>query len=179
MILSLVVAMGRNRVIGHNATLPWHLPADLRHFKRITWGKPLLMGRTTHESIGRPLPGRHNIVLSRNPNYRADGCTIVSSLDAALAAAGEAEELMIIGGAEIFQRTLPLAARIHLTEVQAEPPGDTFFPEIDATDWRERSREDHPADERNPHVYSFVVLERRNAASVNSPASSTSPGRSP
>lgn len=179
MILSLVVAMDSHRVIGYRGTLPWHLPADLRHFRTVTWGKPLLMGRVTHESIGRPLPGRHNIVLSRDPNYHAAGCTVVTSLAAGLQAAGEAAEVMVIGGAEIYHLTLPLAGRIHLTEVRTTAPGDTYFPEIDRSVWHECWREDRPADARNPYACRFVVLERRSPASTSKPASSTSTGGSP
>ncbi len=160
MLLSFVVAMADNRVIGRAGGLPWHLRADLRYFKRITMGKPIIMGRRTHESIGRPLPGRHNIVISRNPAYQAPGCTVVDSTDAALTTAGAAEEIMIIGGGSLYRETLPRASRLYLTEVHASPEGDVTFPELDPAEWREVSRESHPADAANDHPYSFVVLER-------------------
>lgn len=159
MILSLVVAMSTNRIIGRNNRLPWHLPADLRYFKRITLGKPIVMGRKTHESIGRPLPGRSNIVLTRNPTYMAPGCLVAHSLPEALAAAEPAEEIMLIGGASLFEQTLPRADRIYLTEVAAEAQGDAKFPPIDRQRWREVWREDHPADDKNPYAYSFILLE--------------------
>ncbi|MDX1605758.1 MAG: type 3 dihydrofolate reductase, partial [Candidatus Competibacterales bacterium] len=160
MILSLVVAMAENRVIGHDGGMPWHLPADLRHFRQLTLGRPVVMGRRTHESIGRPLPGRHNIVLSRRPGYRAEGCTVVASLAQAEQMAGEVEELMIIGGGELYRQALPRARRIYLTEVHARPEGTVRFPELDRSEWRELRRETHPADDRHPHPYSFVWLER-------------------
>lgn len=160
MILSLIVAMADNRVIGRDGGMPWRLPADLRYFKRITLGKPIVMGRRTHQAIGRPLPGRHNIVISSDPDYRAAGCTVVSSPQAALTAAGDAPEVMLIGGGQLYRQMLPRAARIYLTEVHARPEGDLRFPELDPAEWRETWREEHPADARNPHPYDFVVLER-------------------
>lgn len=159
--LSLIVAMARNRAIGRAGGLPWRLPADLRHFRRLTLGKPVIMGRRTHESIGRPLPDRHNVVVTRKPGYRAVGCTVVDSLAAALSAAGAAGEVMVIGGAALYQEAIPQATRIYLTEVQAEPAGDVFFPALPAGQWHEIQREDHPADAANEFAYSFVVLERR------------------
>ncbi len=159
--LTLVVAVARNRVIGLNNALPWHLPNDLQFFKRTTMGKPIIMGRKTYESIGRPLPGRLNIVISRNPELTAPGCTVVNSLDAALQAADPAAEYMLIGGASLYQQALPLAQRLWLTEVAAEPTGDVFFPALDTLEWRELSREAHPADERHAYGYSFVQLERK------------------
>ena len=160
MIISFVVAMSRNRVIGRDNRLPWHLPADLQHFNRVTMGKPVLMGRKTHESIGRPLPGRTNIVVSRDPEYRAEGCVVVNSIEEALRAAGDVEELMVIGGAEFFQQLLARADRIHLTLIEEDFEGDVLFPELEPDEWRELSREEHGPDERNPHAYSFRVLER-------------------
>ena len=158
-ILSLVVAMARNGVIGRDNTLPWRLPADLRHFPAVTMGKPVVMGRKTFESIGRPLPGRSNIVVTRDPAYTAEGCVVVHSIEAALAAAGDAEEVMIIGGAEFYRQLLPRADRIYLTWIDAEFEGDTWFPELDPGRWHERSREDHVPDADNPHPYSFILLE--------------------
>lgn len=157
--LCLVVAMARNRVIGRSNSLPWHLPADLKFFKRITQGKPLLMGRRTFESIGRPLPERRNIVITENRDYRAPGCLVVHSLSAALAAAGPAPQAMVIGGASLYQQTLPQAAGIYLTQVEADIPGDTYFPEFDRTKWQEVWRENHPADVRHAYPYSFILLK--------------------
>lgn len=125
--LSLVVAMTPDRVIGREGGLPWHLSADLQHFKAVTMGHPIVMGRKTYESIGRPLPGRHNIAVTRSRDFAADGVTVVHSLDEALQAAGDAPEIMIIGGAQLYAATLPLADRLFVTQVQANVPGDTFF----------------------------------------------------
>ncbi len=158
--ITLVVAMARNRVIGRGGRLPWRLPADLRHFKAVTWGKPVVMGRRTWESLGRPLAGRRNLVLSRTPGYRAPGAEVVTSLCKALLATADAPEVMIIGGARVYERALPVAERIHLTEVDAAPEGDTFFPELPAEEWRETAREHRPADAENPLACDFVVLER-------------------
>lgn len=158
-ILSFVVAMARNGVIGRDNQLPWRLPADLRHFKAITMDKPVVMGRKTFDSIGRPLPGRANIVVTRDPAYRAEGCRVVHSIEAALAAAGDAAEVMIIGGADFYRQLLPRADRIYLTFIDAEFEGDTWFPELDPARWQERSREDHAPDEQNPYPYSFILLE--------------------
>ena len=154
----MVVARADNGVIGRNGGLPWHLPADLRHFKAVTMGKPIVMGRRTFESIGRPLPGRHNIVLTRG-DWTADGVTVVADLAAALAAAGGGE-VAIIGGATVYAAALPLASRVHLTEVHAEPAGDTILPGFDPAIWVETTRDDHAGDDGVPG-YSFVTLERR------------------
>jgi dihydrofolate reductase len=164
--ISLVVAMDRNRVIGRNNSLPWYLPEDLRFFKRITMGKPVIMGRRTWESIGRPLPGRANIVVTRQPDYEADGIKVVHDMKEALMLAeaiGEIDgrdEAMIIGGSEIFLDSLRYADRIYLTEVHGEVEGDTWFPDFDRSKWKEVSREDFEAEEPNPYAYSFVVLDR-------------------
>ena len=160
MIVSLVVAMARNGVIGRDNTLPWHLPADLRHFKSVTWGKPILMGRKTFQSIGRALPGRTNLVLTRDPHWRADGVVVLHSVSAALAQIGAAPELAVIGGADIFRLLLPQATRIHLTRIEAEIAGDTSFPAIDPAQWVERDRHECPADERNAYAMTFMTLER-------------------
>lgn len=158
--LSLIVAMDENRLIGCDNDLPWRLPNDLRHFKQVTMGKPIIMGRKSFESIGKPLPGRQNIVLTRDSTWQAEGCTVVTSLDAALAAAGDAEELMVIGGAQIYTQALDKADRVYLTYVHGSFEGDTWFPELATDQWREMSREKHPADERNAWPHSFAVLER-------------------
>ena len=158
--LSVIVAMAANRVIGHANRLPWHLPADLKHFKATTLGKPVLMGRKTWESIGRPLPGRINIVITRDTAYEADGCVVVHSLDEAIRAAGETAEAMVIGGAELYRQALPLANKLYLTLVHGEFTGDTRFPQWRQDEWREIERVDHEPDESNLHAYSFLTLER-------------------
>jgi dihydrofolate reductase len=158
--LALIAALDHNGLIGRDNDLPWRLPADLQHFKRMTMGKPILMGRLTWESLGRPLPGRHNIVLTHNPDYRADGATVVASIDAALDAAGDTDEAMVIGGAAFYRAMLPRAERLYLTRIDAEFEGDAWFPEIDPDTWREVAHEAHAADERNAHPYAFVTLER-------------------
>lgn len=160
-VISLVVAMAENRVIGVNNQLPWRLPADLQHFKRTTLGKPILMGRKTFESIGRALPGRRNIVVSRTPDYHAEGCETVCSIDAALALVRNEDEVMVIGGANLYTQLLPQAERIHLTLVHAQFDGDARFPQLDLDQWREAGRSDHAADARNAVPYSFLVYERR------------------
>lgn len=160
MIISLIVAVARNHVIGNRNALPWHLPADLKYFKRLTLGKPIIMGRKTFESIGRPLPGRMNIIITHERNYQATGCTVVHSIDDALTAAQGNEEIMVIGGAKLFEQILPRADRIYLTEIAEDFAGDAFFPVLNPNEWRETQRDTHPADEHNPHIYSFVVLDR-------------------
>jgi dihydrofolate reductase len=163
MIHSLVVAMDRQRVIGRDNRLPWHLPADLAYFKRVTLGHPVIMGRRTWESIGKPLPGRLNIVVSGNRDYRAPGALVVHSLDEAWRAAGDADEACVIGGTSLFAEALAVADRIHLTEVDAEVDGDTWFPAFDRSAWNEREIARHAADERHAHAFRIVVLERRKA----------------
>jgi len=158
--LSLIVAIAENGVIGASGGLPWRLPEDMKRFKALTMSKPVIMGRKTWESLPkRPLPGRQNIVISRKPDYAAEGARVVPDLDSALWAAAAVEEVMIIGGAEIYALALPKADRIYLTEVAARPLGDTVFPSFDRAAWREASRTAHPASEGEPG-YSFVVLER-------------------
>lgn len=160
MIISIIVAMNNKGVIGHEGDLPWRLSADLKHFKAITMGKPLIMGRKTHESIGRPLPGRKNIVVTHSEEFKAEGCVIVHSLDNAFQAAGDADEVMIMGGSGIYDQSLARADRVYLTEVHADVKGDVYFPEFDKGEWKELGREEHTADEKNEFDYSFVVLER-------------------
>jgi len=156
--ISLIVAMGANRVIGADNRMPWHLSADLKRFRQITMGKPILMGRRTHESIGRPLPGRKNIVLTADPDYAAPGCAVAHDLEAALREA-EGEELMVIGGAALYRAFLPRADRLYLTLIHSEFAGDTFFPEFDPAEWIEAAREDaHDPD--SGLQYSFLRLER-------------------
>ena len=158
--ISVIVAMAANRVIGHENRLPWHLPADLKHFKATTLGKPVVMGRRTWESIGRPLRGRNNIVITRDTAYTAEGCVVVHSLDEAIRAAGEAAEVMIIGGAGLYRQALSLADTLYLTLIHGEFAGDTHFPQWRQDEWRETGRIDHEPDENNSHAYSFITLER-------------------
>ncbi|MEP6885954.1 MAG: dihydrofolate reductase [Gammaproteobacteria bacterium] len=166
--LELVLAVAENDVIGRGNQLPWHLPADLRHFKTLTMGKPVLMGRKTYESIGKALPGRENIVLSRSADFSPDDCTVVTTLDAARAAARGQAALMVIGGAEIYRQCLPLANRIHLTLVHTRiENGDTLFAGWRGTEWDTSSRERHEADAKNGYAYSFITLDRTGRGSVN------------
>lgn len=164
--ISLVVAMARNRVIGRNNTLPWRLSEDLKRFKATTLGKPILMGRKTFESIGKPLPGRRNIVLTRDPAWRAEGADVVRSVERALVLARESPELAVIGGAEIYRLTMPFATRIYLTRVEADVPGDTLFPELDTAQWSETEVGTHPADDRNQYPTTFLILDRRGVRSA-------------
>jgi len=161
---SLVVAVARNGVIGRDNALPWRLPADLAHFKKVTMGHPVVMGRRTYESIGRPLPGRQNIVVTHNRGYSAPGCTVVGSLEEAWRAAGDADEVSIIGGTTLFEETLPTADVIHLTEVQADVEGDTFFPRFDRGEWHEKEVARHAADERNAYPIRILELTRKSPA---------------
>ena len=163
--LELVVAVAENDVIGRGNRLPWHLPADLRHFKSLTLGKPVLMGRKTYESIGKALPGRTNIVLSRSEDFAPGDCVVVKTLDDARIAAGAQTALMVIGGAEIYRQCLPLASRIHLTLVHTHiEDGDTIFAGWRGADWEEASRERHESDDKNAYAYSFITLLRSRAA---------------
>lgn len=161
-ILSAIAAMAENRTIGNKNQLPWHLPADLKHFKSVTTGHPVLMGRRTYDSIGKPLPNRTNIILTRDLNFNPPECIVVSSTDAAVAKASElgANEIFIIGGAMIYRQLLPLVNKLYLTIVHHKFLGDAHFPEIDEREWKEISRETHEADASNPYAYSFIVLER-------------------
>lgn len=160
-LLSLVVAASENDVIGRENTLPWRLPDDLKRFKALTMGKPMLMGRKTFDSIGKPLPGRTTLVLTRSPGWQHDGVTVVRSVEEAIERAGDVPELAVVGGAEIYRLTLPLAGRIHLTRVHAHVDGETKLPTINADEWREVERIEHPADERHAFAMSFITLDRR------------------
>ena len=162
-LISLIVAMAQNGVIGRDNSLPWRLPEDLKRFRSFTLGKPILMGRKTFESIGRPLPERTNLVLTRDRGWFAHGVIVVHSVAEALAQAGTSEELVAIGGAEIYRLLLPLARRIYLTHVQADVPGDITFPEFDSTQWADIDCSSQPADEEHAYPLTFVTLERRNA----------------
>jgi dihydrofolate reductase len=157
--LTLVVAVADNDVIGVDGTLPWRLPEDMRHFRRLTLGHIVLMGRKTFDSLGKPLPGRENWVLTRDRAYAPAGARTFASLDEAFTAAAD-QMIMVIGGAEIYRQALPYAQVIELTRVHATPAGDTFFPRLDAVAWQEAGCESHAADERHPHAYSFVTLKR-------------------
>lgn len=159
--LALIAAVARNGVIGRGGGLPWRIPADLRFFKATTMGKPMIMGRHTFESIGKALPGRTSIVVTRNPEFTAEEVEVAGDMNQALAiaAATGAAEVMVIGGGEIYAAALPLAARLYLTEVHIDAEGDVYFPALDRTQWREASREDHAAAGDTP-AYSFVTLDR-------------------
>ena len=161
--LTLVVAASTNNVIGHRGQLPWRLSDDLKRFKGLTMGKPVVMGRKTYDSIGRPLPGRRNIVVSSNRELRIAGCDVAGSPDEALRLARDsgAEEVMIIGGESIYRDFLPRADRIHMTRVHTQIDGDAFFPELNADEWRSTWREPHPATSDQPVAYTFETLERR------------------
>ena len=161
--LALIAALSSNGVIGRDNTMPWHLPADLKHFKRVTLGKPILMGRKTYESIGRPLPGRENIVISTNPGLEIAGCHTCTSLDTALTLAHKLNpqgRSMVIGGGQLYRLAMPLADRMYLTRVHAEIEGDTFFPEIEPNEWREVQREDFKADSQSQWDLSFIDYQR-------------------
>jgi dihydrofolate reductase len=158
--ISIIVAASTNDVIGAQGDLPWRLSDDLKRFKGVTMGKPIVMGRKTWDSIGRPLPGRHNIVVTRQPDFSAEGCDVVASVEEAIAVAGDVDEIMVIGGSQIYELALPLAKRLYLTRVHAEVEGDAFFPTIDETQWRLVKDEPHAADEHHEFSFSFRVLER-------------------
>lgn len=158
--LSIIVAMSRNRVIGRDGGLPWKLSADLQRFKKLTMGHPIIMGRKTFDSIGRILPGRTSIVISRQPSYHLDGALTARSLQEAIQAAGNADEVFVIGGGEVYSQALPLADRLYVTAVQTDSQGDTFFPELDGTQWRLVEETTHPADAKNSFPLRFLVFDR-------------------
>ena len=160
MSVTILVAASDNGVIGANNKLPWHLPADLKRFKELTMGHPIIMGRKTFESIGKPLPGRTNIVVTRQKEFQACGCMTVHSLEDALLYCEDAQEAFIVGGAEIYRQALPFADRIYLTRVHRNFDGDTFLFDLDPATWKETSRQDFPADSKNPNPYSFLILLR-------------------
>ncbi len=161
MIISLIVAMDKNRLIGKNNQLPWHLPADLAHFKSITMGKPIVMGRKTFESIGKPLPGRRNIVITRQKDLKIAGYASFDSLEAVLKALTSEKEIMIIGGATIFEQALPMANKMYLTIIDEAFDGDTFFPSWDPKEWKEISTQSFDPDSKNSYPYRFVELQRK------------------
>lgn len=160
MILSLIAAASENDVIGAHGALPWKMPSDLKRFRALTSGHTVIMGRKTYESIGRALPKRRNIVITRQPDFAPEGCEIVHSLDEALALVADEEEVFIIGGGEIYRQALPAARRIHLTRVHASVEGDTTFPALPPSEWRETGREEHAPDAENPFAFTFLTYER-------------------
>ncbi len=160
--IAMIAAMAQNRVIGADNDMPWHLPADLQHFKKVTLGKPVIMGRKTFESIGRPLPGRRNIVITRNADYQATGIEVVTSKEAALELVKDVAEVMVIGGGNIYQQFLPHAHTLHLTFIDLAVAGDTHFPDYEAEgDWQQTWRESHQTEEPVPLSYSFATFERK------------------
>ena len=161
MIISLIAAIDKNRVIGKENALPWHLPADLKHFRDLTLGKPIIMGRKTFESIGKPLARRTNIVLTNDQNFQAQECVGVHSVDEAIAAAGNAEEAMVIGGAQIFDQFLLRAQKMYLTILDIGVDGDTYFPAWNPEEWEEIAHEKHGRDDEEPYYYTFVTLQRK------------------
>lgn len=167
MLISAVVALSENRAIGKNNQLLWHLPADLAHFKQITTGKPIVMGRKTYQSIGRPLPNRSNVILTQDKQFKAEGCIIVHSIEAALTVSTGQDEMCIIGGAEIYRQFMPWIERIYLTKVHHVFPADTFFPELNADEWKETESISHPPDEKNKYSYSFSTLKRSTRLSLH------------
>ena len=158
--ITLVAAVAKNGVIGRDGDLPWRLPDDLKAFKRLTLGKPVVMGRKTWESIGRPLPERHNVVMTRSQDFEAPGASVVPSAEAALELLADQDEVMVIGGGAIYRQFLERADHIYLTEVDADVDGDVTFPELDPGEWVEVSREHHPADERHAYAFTLVRLDR-------------------
>ncbi|MBT7391077.1 MAG: type 3 dihydrofolate reductase [Gammaproteobacteria bacterium] len=161
MSLSIVVAMDENRLIGKDNKLPWHLPADLAYFKKITTGKSIVMGRKTYDSIGRPLPNRRNIVISRNSKTLITGCEVLSSIDEMLSITKDEDEVMIIGGASLCEQLLPQVSRLYITKIEGKFDGDVYFPEYNEADWRQVSCESHLPDDLNEHAHHFLVLERQ------------------
>lgn len=166
MMISLVLAVSENGVIGKDNTMPWHLPADLKHFKRVTLGHTIIMGRKTYDSIGKPLPRRRNLVITRNQDWKAEGAEVFHSLEDAIAACEGEEEVFVIGGATIYQQALDadLVDRIYLTRIHEDFEGDTFFKLPEEGQWRETERETHQPDEKNKYVYSFFTLESESHA---------------
>ena len=158
--ISGICAMTEGRVIGSNNQLPWHIPADLRHFKQITMGKPIILGRKTYESIGRALPNRCNVIITRETDFQAPGCLVVNSIETALEAVAYSEEVFIIGGAMLYQQMLPRMQRLYLTIIHHECEGDVFFPELDLAEWHEVERIERAADIENIYACSFIVLDR-------------------
>ena len=170
--VTIIAAMARNLAIGFNGEMPWHLPGELKHFKETTMGKPIVMGRKTWESIGRPLPGRQNIVVTRNQSFQASGCDVAGSLDQAVRIAS-GEEVMIIGGGQLYAQALPFSDRMILTLVDCDPEADTWFPEWKNSEWRQISLRSESADERNPYAYQVIEWVRKTDSGDTSPAPGT------
>ncbi|HEY9559320.1 MAG TPA: dihydrofolate reductase [Anseongella sp.] len=160
--LSILAAKAANNVIGKSNQLIWHMPADLKHFRELTTGSTVIMGRKTFESIGKPLPNRHNIVVTRQKDYPAPGCEVVGSLDEAVQISHQEENVFILGGGEIYRQSMEIAGTLYITEIHATFEGDTFFPPIDTAVWVETFREDHEANEKYPYDFSFVTYQRKN-----------------
>lgn len=159
--IAMIAAMANNRVIGKDNQMPWHLPADLKHFKKVTLGKPVIMGRKTYQSIGKALPGRRNIVISRQKDALSNDADWVQSVEQALALVQDQPEVMVIGGAEIYRQVLPMAERLYITDIDLSVEGDAFFPDYHAAgSWKEICAEFHEADSQNPHSYHFRTLNR-------------------
>ena len=161
MTISIIAAMAKNQVIGKEGKLPWKLAPDMKRFRALTLGKPVIMGRKTFESIGKPLAGRVNIILTNRHDYQAADCIVTHSLEDALRAAGNTSEIMVIGGAEVYNLFLPHAKQMYLTYIHHEFEGDTFFPKLDPAEWQEITRQDFTSDAENPYTYSFVTLKRQ------------------
>jgi dihydrofolate reductase len=159
--ISIIAAIGENRELGFEGKIPWHLPADFKHFKEVTMGHPVIMGQRTFESMGKPLPGRKNIVLTQSADFHADDCCVVRSLDEALDAAKASEEAFVIGGGQIYRLALPVAQKLYLTKVHGTFTADTFFPEWSDAEWRLVSSEPHAKDEKNVFDYDFCVYEKK------------------
>ncbi len=159
--ISLIVAMARNRTIGVNNTLPWRIPEDLRHFKALTMGHHMIMGRKTFDSIGKPLPGRTTVVVTRNQTFQAEGCIVVHSLEDAVAACANDEEIFVVGGAELYAQALPLASTLYLTEIEQDVDGDAYFPQFDRSKWAETARVRRSQAEPQPLAYDFVTYRRK------------------
>lgn len=160
--ISFIVAMDKNKVIGKNNELPWHLPADLAFFKRVTMGSPIIMGRKTFESIGRPLPGRKNYILTRDPEFKAEGCTVVHSISHVKQIDLEhGEEVFVIGGSEIFKQTIDITDRLYLTYIDEEFEGDTYFSVFNEDEWELKSKEKGIKDEKNPYDYYYIIYDRK------------------
>ena len=159
--LSIIVAMDDNQLIGKDNSLPWHLPADLGYFKKTTTGKTVLMGRKTYESIGRPLPNRRNVIVSRNTDFQVEGCEVVGSIDQALELAKADDEVMVMGGASFYEQMLASVDRLYITQIEGHYEGDAHFPKFNRDDFVESFRESHQPDEKNRHTYHFTILDRK------------------
>ncbi len=159
--ISMIVAMDQKGVIGRGSELPWHLSTDLKNFKKITMDKPIIMGRKTHESIGKPLPGRRNIIVTRNNGYQSEGCEVCHSLDEAIASCQDDDEMVIIGGSELYREALEVVSRMYLTEVHADVDGDVYFPAFDKGEWDLIIKDDVEADDNNEYPYTMSILEKR------------------